>query len=428
MYSKKIDVLIYFEHISRELDSCFMLKYQLDRVGISSKVLPIHRNRYLNIIKYKPKMIIVPFLFADKIDRLLADFNDCYGEVQCLNLHHEQFYNDMTKSHFMPKNKMARSVYHLSWTKSFADDLIENGVEENKILILGNARTDNFYIKPSKKVLDFKNGYNKLIFIPTSFSWAFVEEDYFLIKAKLDPIKFRKQKDLTLKTIDIFFRSIREIASSHEDMIFVLRPHPFEDIDKYTASLKSVCEAPLEKNIRIIREGNVYDWLAISDLVIGWITTVSMEATLFNRKNIIFQPVKLDSEMQTEFITKYDEIIDNKNKLEQIIENIDNYEPNNLNLKQYVTKAFGCADGNVNMRIAVDVKNIISSSDFNPNNSSKLLNNFFKAFRIDFFKNIFIRLNLLPIYNSMYSGLMEDLVSTKVLNNKYEEFKKRLIK
>lgn len=426
MISRSIDVLIYFEHISRELDTCFYIKNNLEKLGLTTKVLPIHKNRYYNIAKYKPKMIVVPFLFADKLDRLWVDFKKCYNDVLCLNLHHEQIYNEMTKSHFMPKNEISKNSYHLSWTERFAHDLIENKVQKEKIFIVGNPRTDNYYLTPLNKISEYKKGYNKLIFIPTSFSWAFVDEEYFINNAKLDKTIFKNQRKLTIETVAVFFENIRKIAKINADTLFVLRPHPFEDINLYKSHLISATNAPLEENIKVIRDGTIYDWLNISDLIVGWLTTVSIEASLFNKKNVVFQPVKLPDNMQVDFITKYDEIINTPEKLNQIINNLDDYNPNNLELRNYIHNTFGIADGKVTQRLARDIMIVIEKHEFNQRVHWSMFKYILKALIIDLPKNILLKLNLLHKYNNIYSGLIEDLTSSKQISSKYEIFKNRL--
>ena len=51
LFTMQRDVLIYFEHVARELDSCLKLKYDLEKIGLSAEVLPVHRNRYINTVK-----------------------------------------------------------------------------------------------------------------------------------------------------------------------------------------------------------------------------------------------------------------------------------------------------------------------------------------------------------------------------------------
>lgn len=426
LFTKQRDVLIYFEHVARELDSCLRLKYDLERIGLSAEVLPIHRNRYINTLRYRPKVIVMPFLFADENDRTWEYFKACYGEnVICINLHHEQFYNETTKNHFMPKNQASINAYHISWTEGFKKDLIEFGVASSHIKVTGNPRTDNFYLKPNPQIEKLKRKYTKLLFIPTSFSWAFVDETYFLKNAKLDPVKFYQQKEIALKTIPVFFGMVRKMAKKYPDYCFVLRPHPFEDIQLYYNTLCSIGDQTIESNIFVNRESNVYDWLNLSDLVIGWFTTVSMEATLFNVKNLVYQPVKIPDFMQMKFIPLYDTIYSEVEQLDPILENISSFNASDNRLKEYIRDSFGVADGKVNERIAEWISQLASGVRL-ASSSRAQIKILIKAGTVDIPKNIMIKTGLINKYNPIFSGIKEDLLSQRQISKEYREFKNRI--
>ena len=424
---KEIDVLIYFEHVVRELDSCLLLKYNLEQLGLTAELATIHCNRYVTFIKYKPKVVVVPFLFVNKHDIILQEFKSMYGNVVFLNLHHEQFYNEMTKSHFMPQNNESRNAYHLSWGKHFANDLIEFGVDKDKIIYAGNPRTDTFYLKPIDEFLNLKKTYENLIFIPTSFSWAFVSEDYFINNAKIDPDVFKEKRAITLATAELYFKHIRFLAQKYPKNIFILRPHPFEEIETYVYYLKKVdSEKELESNICIVREGNVYDWLQICDLMIGWITTVSMEASSFKKKNIIYTPILLDDTTKTDFMKLYDNIISDLHSLDNIIANIQTYNPANTKVQEYIEESMGNVDGKVNYRIALAIHDIIQKGVGKQVISIRYFYNVFRSLFIDFPKNILLKLNLLGKFIPLYNGVIEDMLSYKQISNAYLKIKKRI--
>lgn len=142
---KEIDVLIYFEHVVRELNACMILKYQLEKIGLRAEIVSTHRNRYWNFVKYRPRIIVVPFFFSGKGDIAYEEFIAMYGDVLILNLHQEQLYNEMTKSHFLPKNEITKNAYHLAWGNDFKEALLSAGVSSEKIVMAGDPRTDDYY-------------------------------------------------------------------------------------------------------------------------------------------------------------------------------------------------------------------------------------------------------------------------------------------
>lgn len=411
----KIDVLIYFEHVVRELDACIILKKRLNQLGVSAEIVPVHYNRYRTFIKYAPKIIVVPFLYADKNDIVYKEFNDMYGDIIILNLHHEQLYNDMTKALFMPKNEISKNAYHLSWGERFANDLMEVGVKKKLITICGNPRTDNYFCLPSSWIREkyCTSSNQEIIFIPTSFSWAFVDEKYFIENAKMDPIEFHKKKDLTYKSATDFLFSIRKLAKKFPKKLFVVRPHPFEKNETYEKILKSFDNSDLEKNIVIAREGNVYDWIKECRIMIGWITTVTVEACQFNKKNIIYTPHPIDEGTKTDFMKKFEPIITTYEELESIVGNIDQYHIKNQELMDELSRTMGKTDGKVNQRLAEFIRNILPIQKNVKINIRVYGKNLIKSIVIDCPKNILKNLGLLTMIRPIYSGVTEDMLSYK---------------
>ncbi len=422
---ENIDVLIYFEHKVRELDACLLLKCQLEILGFSVKVLPVHRNRYLNVLKYRPKILILPYLFADDNDRLLVEFRRCYGDVLCLNMHHEQFYGDFTKSHFMPKNEVSRAVYHLSWGVNFAKDLMAYKVKAENIFIDGNPRTDNFYLALSNEIARFKSKYKHIIFIPSSFGFAFSTDEQ-IMRAGLDMTKFASQKSLSRKTVAVFFPIIRNLAKRFPEYQFVFRPHPYDSFQDYIDQFSSCLERPLEDNIKFIREGNVYEWIKISDLTIGWLTTVNVEASAFNKNNIVFHPVPVPENNTMSFISLYDKVYTKEEELVSIIENISTFRDENSKLKTFLKSSFGNSDGNVNKRLACFVKNILESNQITSSYRGRLLCVLFKSLVIDLVKNLLIVSKLIFVLKKSFNKIKEDLMSDDDINRYFNELKCRI--
>ena len=137
-----VDYVIYYEHIAREFESVKNLKEKLDLLGFNGVVLPIHFNRYSNIIKYKPKLVILPFFYSRKT--VIADLYDrLYLNVKFLNLHSEQIFDETTKYFQQPQDDFSVNSYHISWGERFANLLIESGVKKDLIFKSGSIRNDS---------------------------------------------------------------------------------------------------------------------------------------------------------------------------------------------------------------------------------------------------------------------------------------------
>lgn len=418
--AKNIDVIIYFEHVVRELDACLKLRNELEKRGISSKVASIHFDRFYNILRYKPKMVVLPFFYAIK-DVTSFQFKETYGDILILNLHQEQLYNSSTKNLLLPHTDITKNVYHIAWSEQFYNDLTRAGIDTTLLKLTGNPRTDNYYLKLPKRMKPYIK--KEIVFIPTSFSWYFVDRNYFLSNTGIDKNNYLFQRKITEETVFSFFSSLRKLAQKFPNKIFILRPHPFDPIEKYTEVLKSVGDNVLEKNIIINREGNIYEWLRISELVISWLSTVALEATIFNKKNIIWQPIKLPEKMQMDFIFLYDHIYHQEKEVEEAVLHPENVEKNSK-VRQYALKSFGKVDGTVNASIAEWICDILKKNKISQTTNFKyILKYFFKTLIIDIPKRILRFMNLISILR-FYKAISEDLWTVSELDSKYKQFKK----
>lgn len=421
---KRIDVIIYFEHVVRELDACLKLRNELERIGLSVKVASIHYNRYINILRYQPKVLVLPFFYATK-DRTYFQFKAAYGNVLVLNLHQEQLYNASTKAFFIPQSEITKNVYHIAWSESFYKDLLGAGIKPELVKLTGNPRTDNFYLNLPKKMKAFEG--KDVVFIPTSFSWYFVDSDYFLSNPAIDNDAYYFQRDITEKTVMIFFKSLRLFAREFPNKTFVVRPHPFDPIDKYKQVLEDIDKGyPIENNIIINREGNIYEWLRVSNLVITWLSTVAMEATIFKKNNIVWQPIELPEKMQMEFIGLYDKIYKTEDEVRRVLINPMLVE-NNMRVKEFACKSFGRVDGTVNRMIAEWIKEIIEDVNIEQKVLfSGVIINFIKYVLIDVPKCLLRRMRLIDRF-PFYKPIEEDLWSVSEIDKKYNLFKKELL-
>lgn len=421
---KKIDVIIYFEHVVRELDACLKLRYELEKRGLSVKIASIHLDRYINIVKYKPKVLILPFFYATK-DITYFQYKKAYDNILVLNLHQEQLYNSSTKSFFIPQTKITKNVYHIAWSTNFYNDLIQAGIPDKYIRLTGNPRTDNYYLRLPSRMTKYES--KELVFIPTSFSWYFVDEDYFLSNPAIDNDSYYFQRALTEKTVYSFFNSLRKLAREFPSKIFVLRPHPFDPIDKYAKVLQDVdINTAIEENIIINREGNIYEWIRVSELVISWLSTVALEATVFGKKNIIWQPIELPEKMQMSFIKLYDKIYKDYEEVKNIIAN-PKLVSENSSVKDFAMQSFGRVDGTVNASIADWVCDIINEGcKDQKNNYQEIITNYIKSMMIDAPKRVLRSLGLIKML-PFYKAIEEDLWTVKELDVKYNVFKKESI-
>ncbi|WP_415887171.1 hypothetical protein [Providencia rettgeri] len=421
---KNIDVLIIFEHVSRELETCLSLKFELEKLDLSCEIAPLHYNRYVTNIKYSPKLVVLPFLNS-KDDFTLQKLREVHGEhIIGFNLHHEQLYNESTKDFMLPKDEYSRNIYHLAWTEHFKNDLISSNVAPDLVKVLCNPRFDSFWLKSYKNHPIKYDGFEEIIFFPTTFAWAFVSEDYFLALGNIEKDKFYRMKKITDETAQAYFKDIRRLAELYPQKLFLVRPHPYEDITYFRnkfleySHLKS-----LPDNIRIERIGNVYDWIKISNVTVGWCTTTNMEAAMCHKCSVIYHPVHYPIDMNLSFFNDFN-ILHSYSELEDVISGKNREKLPNSTLEQF-SKEYGFPLKPVCPNIALWIDEILKAQhSHHPSPNKKMyFKNIFLCLIKDIPKYFLIKLKLIHIINKNYSGLYEDCVSYKNLYSSYFKFK-----
>ncbi|WP_214279676.1 hypothetical protein, partial [Escherichia coli] len=148
-------------------------------------------------------------------------------------------------------------------------DLIVAGAKPEKIKVLCNPRFDSFWLDSGER-FSLSESYEEVIFFPTTFAWAFVSEDYFLSLGHISKDRFYRMKEITDKAAQAYFNDIKKLADSFPEKLFLVRPHPYEDINYFhNKFLEYSGLAVLPENIKIERCGNVYDWIKKASVVIG---------------------------------------------------------------------------------------------------------------------------------------------------------------
>lgn len=423
-FCKDIDVLLVFEHITRELETCLSLKLELSRLNISSEIVPLHYNKYETHLRFRPKLVVLPFLNSSN-DYTLARIRKIYGDsVIGLNLHHEQLYNEGTKRFMMPKDEYSRCVYHLSWTKSFAKDLEDAGVASQKIRVLRNPRFDSMWLKSS--ALDFKyiENFDEVIFFPTTFAWAFVPEDYFLKLGNINEETFRRMKMVTTETAREYFVTIRNLAKKYPNKLFMVRPHPYEDVSYFRLKFKEYTGLEsIPDNIKIERKGNVYDWIKISSIVIGWCTTTNVEAAVAGKCSLIYHPVNYPDDMKLSFFNDFNILT----SAEQLVSIIDGeYRPkiSDKTLEKF-SEQYGFPLRPVCPSIAAWICDILKSNKVETRlRILPFLKTCTDYIIRDVPKKFLVKTKCLHFLNKNYAGLYEDCVPYKQLAVFFDNFKR----
>ncbi len=127
---RDVDILIFLEHLNRELDTALLLKILLSSRGYSVKLASVYFDLWESVATLRPDLLIVPWAYSE-VKKYCRFFPQPEKGLRILNLHHEQLgVESYMESHMAPSGE-AEKVFHLAWGGRFDRILRARGVPRN---------------------------------------------------------------------------------------------------------------------------------------------------------------------------------------------------------------------------------------------------------------------------------------------------------
>lgn len=310
-------ILIYYEHKAREYQYCHALKYELKRRGYSVGLCQIlNRHTWWHKIFSMPKVVVVGTVSTAVS---VANFNLLEDRCDFLrgrtplivNLQAEQCFRDEDCNYnIVADDEWRQSIYYLCWGERRKKQILERGVEEEKICVSGAMHLDflrdEFHgiYKDREEIahlyhLDSKK---RWILIMSSFVMATMTSAQLHILTKMqqacDPEYMHeqvvaKQKVSTISQ-SILLDWIDNYLSQNSDCIFIYRPHPKE---KITEDIKRMIES-YPNQFLFIGEESIQQWILVCDTIDNWISTAIVEAFFAKKQAIVVQPMPVQKDFE----------------------------------------------------------------------------------------------------------------------------------
>ncbi len=374
MYSKKkfcfenYDKIFYLpiEIYDREYRSKLYLAYKASRRGWTVVLGPKYdvdilaqhmpRGIYLGIGFHKYSATMSEILKRKKHIIFLQDEE---GLVRLKDVFYKQYR--------VSSNIVKYADYILCWGKNHQNVMKSALNRFTNIKSIGNSRIDilqsftkHFF---SKNIKDIKNKHGDFILINGNFGSAnHALGQKFLLNELENRGWFNSplKKKYQLKRIEFQKKILKKmkdlaVAISKAGTKVIVRPHPSENIEFWKKHTKNF------KNIKIIRSGNVLDWMESAKLIIHNGCTTAVESLLLGKTVISYRPHKnakvesllpnaISKCLETEkdvlnFIKNFKENKNKKTKLNQIKKNlIDNHIQNHKTGKDSCDKIIDIMD------------------------------------------------------------------------------------
>lgn len=303
-----MNIIIYYQHITREYKSCLKLKEALEREieGVKASVYSIDFEYFKSLKDHKKKkvdLIFMPWLAIRENYYYMMPFLKKNADLKVVNLHHEQIGSQTSFDVLIPKDEILHNnIYHFCWGEFFAENLKKIGVSEEVIKINGNIRTDQSIGKlQTKEELAKKYGYDSskqwILFAESrDWIWTFGEEDIQEMgKNNCDVVEVRNSidvhKEYLLKTYEDFKNLPDEFFEKYE---IIYRPHP-----------GTISPVEIDSRVRVISKHSIYDWINACDVYMCSTSTSIFEAEMMGKPVMICEKKDFPNKYQMFGLEKY---------------------------------------------------------------------------------------------------------------------------
>lgn len=324
---KKIDVLIVFEHMSRELESALLLEKKLIDEGYSVRIVQAGWSENYSHLIYQPKLIIVPWCYDENEYTQFCRYRGSFpnNRVKILNLHCEQVTNQDAKELLLPKGK-AKDLYHIAWGEYFRQQLLLANIQNERIAVTGSSRLD-FYKEPYSRISKSRpflseryklDGDKKWVLLIGNFSYAeFSKQNLKVIREK----GYSEIGTMSKISEDTYFELLKwfQQACSNEQIVdnveFIYRPHPSELETEQLINIQTCY-----KNFHVIKDYAIRDWIVNSDLAFSWCSTSAVEVAVANVPVFNCRPIEIPEILRFDILEYINQITCYQEFMETLID------------------------------------------------------------------------------------------------------------
>ncbi len=297
---KSIDILLFVEHVARELDIACAVKAMIERDSpLSIEIASIRHGIEETLGSYQPRIVTLPYcvtLFEGGLDDIVAR----WPQAEYVSLSYEQVLGRAQKKLNSPKDVFSREyvLYH-AWGDFFAEYLQTHEVPSRHIFTNGNPTYSlyqspyNTYYGNQRTQLAEEFGLDpdkRWVFIPENYGWAFFEDH--MVRARIrrgfDPQQAYEYRDFARESLRAVSRWWQQ-AGGIDSIEVIIRPRPAIPAQQFIDRVRE-CAGELSKRLHFIKQGTVREWILASDVVISSYSTTLLEAAAAHKPIYILAP------------------------------------------------------------------------------------------------------------------------------------------
>jgi len=296
------DVVIFVEHIARELDIAAAVVVHLERThGLRAEVASTKFDLLESVSRIgSAKVAAFPWFYEDD-DGPIRRVREHWPNVRLVNLAYEQVLQNINQAVKTPHGDLARTeVRHFAWGEFYKELLVRYGVAPDLVTVVGNPsyglyRPPYRGFFPSRADLAAKHGLDpdkRWLLVAENYGAAFYADDHLEVMvargaSREESYAFRDFASASLAKMAEWLRD-----ACRDDLEIILRPRPYTPLERLK---KRVVEAigELPPGLRMIQDGSVREWVLASDAVCSSYSTTLIESAVAGKPIAMLTPLPL---------------------------------------------------------------------------------------------------------------------------------------
>lgn len=328
------DVVILYEHKARELYSCYLLKYELKKRGITAWVCHnSYRHTWWIRLVAKPKIVVSLCALTTELIPGWSIMDQYSSFLRCrpryyINLQVEQMFRDHHAQYNIVTEKEYRDfIYYVCWGERRKQQILREGVKESHIWVTGALQLDfcrkkfaflfltreeiarKYQIDRDKKWILFISSFPYVTYSEKELKWGEkIQNSYQNKKKGSNAYELKRIATDTYQTLlDWIDRLLND-----DSYIFIYRPHPGERKTKRIEQLMK----KYPNRFFYLSEGGIHQWIRVCDVIDTWVSTAYAEAIFLEKPCNLIQPYGAPAEFEPVFcssckkICSYSEFVD----------------------------------------------------------------------------------------------------------------------
>jgi len=284
-----VDVMVFVEHVARELDAATAVKYWLWRDHrLVSEVRPLSRQLDTTVAELRPHVVALPWLRFVDSSPVLKRILPAWPDAVYIDLCYEQLLSRFNFDFRTPgRDIVEMGAHHQVWSRTYGDFLTTHGIDErfqheNAPPFLTLYDPPYSLTLPTRAELAKAHSLDiakKWLFFPENYGWAFKKDPElreFYVKNGAD-FDFLVSKRTRVR--EYLEEAVTWLAaSSVNDVEIIFRPRPAVPTGVWLEIFQRLLGG-VPQGFKIIKQGSVREWVTASDA-----TMTSYSTTLFDAR------------------------------------------------------------------------------------------------------------------------------------------------